>query len=349
MKPNNKIFSATDFIRYHAGKMSEKEMHELEKSALEDNFLSEALDGYMYSKNSEKNLLDINNKINANNSSAFLKSNASIRKLYASIAIAASVIIILFAGYYNISKKSEDNLIIAKLESSRNSAEQEVNPTNHAIPQKEIKKNRVETNATIKFTAPKIIRDEGRIISNDIEPNVETATIQSDVKAPSVTTDNTISKDNKEVSSDDKMTISETQPISSNSADDGKFKKVGAAVLNSVAVSDAHEITRAVAAPKSEPINEDVNYSLESSPLDGWKSYNRYIQKTKKIVTDSLQISCKGLLILSFSINENGTPIDIKTENTLDETCNKVGILLLSNGPKWIRSVNNRVVYKINF
>src|SRR5215813_8859418 len=39
-------FTAADIEKYHKGLLSPKEMHELEKAALDDPFLSDALEGY---------------------------------------------------------------------------------------------------------------------------------------------------------------------------------------------------------------------------------------------------------------------------------------------------------------
>jgi hypothetical protein len=43
---NIKIFTAADIEKYHKGQLSSKEMHELEKAALDDPFLADALEGY---------------------------------------------------------------------------------------------------------------------------------------------------------------------------------------------------------------------------------------------------------------------------------------------------------------
>jgi hypothetical protein len=47
---NQKIWGAADFERYHSGKMTEKERHALEKAALDDPFLEDALDGYGFTQ-----------------------------------------------------------------------------------------------------------------------------------------------------------------------------------------------------------------------------------------------------------------------------------------------------------
>ena len=46
MDNDNKIYTAADFERYYTGTMSRAEMHALEKAALEDPFLEDALEGY---------------------------------------------------------------------------------------------------------------------------------------------------------------------------------------------------------------------------------------------------------------------------------------------------------------
>ena len=60
----NKIYTATDFANYHAGKMPASEMHELEKAALEDPFLADALDGFMYSQNIESDITELRERLN---------------------------------------------------------------------------------------------------------------------------------------------------------------------------------------------------------------------------------------------------------------------------------------------
>ena len=59
MKENKKKYNVHDFARYHSGTMPSDEMHALEKAALEDPFLADALDGYAFSKNSQKELDEI--------------------------------------------------------------------------------------------------------------------------------------------------------------------------------------------------------------------------------------------------------------------------------------------------
>ena len=63
MKEKNKIYTAADFARYHAGTMPADEMHELEKAALEDPFLADALEGYAYAPAFENDIIELKEKL----------------------------------------------------------------------------------------------------------------------------------------------------------------------------------------------------------------------------------------------------------------------------------------------
>jgi len=57
------IYGAEDFERYHSGKMSEREMHAIEKAALDDPFLSDALEGYMNTSTALTDINELKNKL----------------------------------------------------------------------------------------------------------------------------------------------------------------------------------------------------------------------------------------------------------------------------------------------
>ncbi|MGZ8559313.1 MAG: hypothetical protein ACXWWC_13305, partial [Chitinophagaceae bacterium] len=48
-KNNDIIYTAADIEKYHNGLLSAKEMHAMEKAALDDSFLADALEGYAIS------------------------------------------------------------------------------------------------------------------------------------------------------------------------------------------------------------------------------------------------------------------------------------------------------------
>jgi len=89
---NHKVYTAADFERYYSGQMSDIEMHALEKSALEDPFLADALEGYGYTKTPVNDVTELRDKFSKkkNRNQLFFLQNKVWLKVAASI--------ILFAG-----------------------------------------------------------------------------------------------------------------------------------------------------------------------------------------------------------------------------------------------------------
>jgi hypothetical protein len=62
---NKKIYTAADFASYHAGTMLAYDMHALEKAALEDPFLSDALEGYVHTNTAIVDVETIKGKLSS--------------------------------------------------------------------------------------------------------------------------------------------------------------------------------------------------------------------------------------------------------------------------------------------
>jgi hypothetical protein len=116
----NKNYSAADFHRYHSGTMNEAEMYALEKAALEDPFLSDALEGYAITKTGEEDIVALKKKIvekedNKRSILLFLKESVWLK-------VAAILIIMLSVFYFannnhsniqpQLAKKGESNVTV---------------------------------------------------------------------------------------------------------------------------------------------------------------------------------------------------------------------------------------------
>lgn len=60
---HHKSWSVEDFERYHSGKMTEAEMHALEKAALDDPFLEDALEGYAFTQTPVADISELKEKL----------------------------------------------------------------------------------------------------------------------------------------------------------------------------------------------------------------------------------------------------------------------------------------------
>ena len=83
--------------------------------------------------------------------------------------------------------------------------------------------------------------------------------------------------------------------------------------------------------------NRDAGMVLEEpEPADGWANYDTYIAnnlntpyglKTKPPTTGDVEVS--------FDVNKNGEPVNIRVEKSLCKECDQEAIRLVKEGPKW--------------
>jgi hypothetical protein len=121
MNKQIKTYNATDFANYHAGKMPTAEMYALERAALEDDFLADALEGYAYTENQEVEIASIQEKIKGENKDDIAKIIPinKAKNNWFRMAVAAAIVIGLGTVFYTINNKNEA-ANIAKVETKVN-------------------------------------------------------------------------------------------------------------------------------------------------------------------------------------------------------------------------------------
>jgi TonB family protein len=90
----------------------------------------------------------------------------------------------------------------------------------------------------------------------------------------------------------------------------------------------------------------------EPEPADGWSSYGVYLANNINVPGDlKKKESNGGQVQVSFDINQNGDPINIKVEKSLCEKCDKEAIRVIKEGPKWKKKnkKNKRVTITVPF
>jgi hypothetical protein len=99
--------------------------------------------------------------------------------------------------------------------------------------------------------------------------------------------------------------------------------------------------------------NRDANKTLqEPEPADGWDNYNAYAANNLEIPEDlkSKQKNA-GAVEVSFEVDKNGEPVNIKVEKSLCPKCDEEAKRLIKEGPKWRRAASKkgRTTVTINF
>lgn len=114
------------------------------------------------------------------------------------------------------------------------------------------------------------------------------------------------------------------------------------------------EVVTTTQKPNAAERSRDNNRTLiEPEPVDGWVNYDSYLannlnlpeeyRQQKNTETNSVQ--------LSFEVDKNGEPVNIRVEKSLCNSCDKEAIRLVKEGPKWKRNAGKkgRTKVTINF
>lgn len=125
LEDNNDMiqYGAGDFKRYHEGSMPEREMYELEKAAMEDPFLADALQGYAYAKTPVEDINELKQKLG--------KQKEKTKVIWLnlkplSVIVKVAAILILFGGLGWILFNRNNSRPVNEI-ASVNKKEQEVN------------------------------------------------------------------------------------------------------------------------------------------------------------------------------------------------------------------------------
>lgn len=110
---DNKQYGAPDFERYYSGQMTAQEMHALEKAALEDPFLADALEGYKATRTPAADVAWLREQLATRTESTKVVPIAPKRG-YAFLRIAALVLLLLGAGWsvYYLMDNRKDTLAL---------------------------------------------------------------------------------------------------------------------------------------------------------------------------------------------------------------------------------------------
>jgi hypothetical protein len=116
--------------------------------------------------------------------------------------------------------------------------------------------------------------------------------------------------------------------------------------------SNLSEVVISNKKPNATARANDSRKLIEPEPQDGWVKYDSYLANNLNIPDDFQQKnSSDNSVQLSFEVDKNGEPINIRIEKSLCSSCDKEAIRLVKEGPKWKRNASKkgRTTVTINF
>jgi len=350
-----KHYTATDIERYHSGQLSAAEMHALEKAALDDPFLADALEGYTFTNTQEKDVATLQQKLQLR-----IEKDEKRRGVFfmqtSWMRIAA--LFILFAG---------GGWLVFQTFTGKLETKKEVATAQPASQQKETTSTQPTNN------------DSNTVFSDGPTNNLRVSDNTKTIQSSPTQNDVAVNKPAAPLPSGPPMTM--TAPVQAES----RIQQVDAAEVytlrqandtlikgNTVAsakekiqirgtdtIKDLHVVlTPTGEEPETIVMNKSSDtkvrarrqsYVIDSlEPAEGWPRFDDYVANNLKTPDELKTKPMKGVVELAFDVNKEGEPVNITVVKSLCDKCDEEAIRLLKEGPKWKKNKKKGTV-KIKF
>lgn len=343
-----------DIERYLNGEMTPKEMHALEKKALSDPFLADALEGGSLSgEHFSKDVKAINKRIQP-------------AKSY-TLRIAAGVVVLISVGLYLFWPAEEQQQIVKQEEVQKvdpakidSVVQEEVPAKKDERPAIALKKKKTSEPTTEPTQQPATIVTPDSIPESMLTEEVQVETIPAHVIAGTVTT----SEDNLPLPGVSILIKGTTQgtttdvnghyslevPDSSSlvfsfvgmqPTEMSVANKATADVKLSEDVSQLGEVVIA-RAPIPRPDMETPDIKL-AEPTGGLRAYDKYLEDNKRYPQQALDNDVKGRVIVGFDVGISGELSNFVVIRSLGHGCDDEVIRLIKEGPAWKPTTESNV------
>jgi TonB family protein len=362
---NNNGFTADDIERYHSGKMSPIEMHQLEKAAMEDPFLADALEGYAYTQTPAEDRAWLQSKLQSKAEEAKVVPMIGFNKSRF-LKIAAMFVLLIGCawGVYQFGfKTQETDLAVTKTPAAETttSLKEDTTPAsstlNQSLKNEDANANvSARTDDTNVSTQQTTVEDKGngtvalstqnrhtgRISGNEKE---ETASLRElpvkakDLEAATITSADESaflkidSNENKQVDKD--MIASAPQTVTP-----GKENVI--VLQRNKNAEPIPEVVLSNKSMKDSTYRKAVITFEEAVPEKGSKYFDDYVAQNLQLPEEELKKNISGEVKLSFDVNESGEAVNIAVVKSLCPECDKEAIRLLQQGPKWVKKKNEK-------
>jgi len=306
---------------YIKGSRKGKEANRLEREAMTDPFLAEALEGYDKMPDAHVERIDVMRK----------RISTHTRKRHKTIytwSVAASIIVVFsLGGYFLLHNTKYSNPVqIAQGISEDIQIEQ----NSEVEPEKAIALNQREQQSPpppAPSTMDKETIPELQVLSEEIA-----------VPPPSVAEVYAITEDHSIVEEEAEIHVAaQAKTLSGQSQAMAKEKLTREKAYTAEEAQESHAQSRAA--------DDSI---VISHPVIGDEAYLDYIKKNKAKPMDEECKEVKGRVVVSFLVNDKGRPYDLKIIRSICPSLDKEAIRLIEKGPDWTKG-NQPVSIPIRF
>lgn len=345
---HNKQYTASDIEKYWTGKLTPAEMHAMEKTALEDPFLADAMEGY--SKNAdntgriEEDLTELRSRIEHRTSG---RHKGGIISRWWKVAAAAIIVIGIGSFSYYLLNRQDDS----RLAQEPATRKQEELPR----PADTIQKVMADSPPSPEFAKPSLppkIKSRAKtpniiygVVTDHAKQPVAGAMVALEGRIPGIVVTDSAGRF-KLPASDSALSLNvasagylsvNRQVEKAEASKEIQIELQPADAALSEVVVTGYGVKKSKAAKRTENIADSTATGAE--PVNGWDAFHRYINANRQ-VPDSLK-QVHGQVELGFSINRLRNITGIEVRKSVHPVLDSLAIKLLENGPRW-KPVNGK-------
>ena len=299
-------------LAYIQGKRKGKTAHDIERQAMQDPFLADALDGFdSVEGNHVERIAGMRGRVS-------IQTRRSNRRV-AYLSIAASLLLCIGVGGYFLMNTSEQSLIAQ----SEMSAEKEELPEMTTL---EIEEERV-ANEIAEVSDEQVLQDaidRGEEVTPPPPPIVlEERVVVVEDAAELVS------------SEDDLVAVADAKDESGNAVSDTE-KRI---------VFERHTSAGA----RQGTMTSAATTVGKPTPKIGMRAYKKYLKDSMVRPKTGDCARKKGDVILEFKINADGRPYHIEYRKKLCEELDKEAVRLVENGSVWVGDTTKSVILEVTF
>ena len=348
-----RTYTATDIERYHRGQLSAADRHALEKAALDDPFLSDALEGYTFTQTPSAALTALQQRLQLR----VEKKKKRRGTVYLNNCMKVAAMLLLFAGagwmvfqLFNPKEKTlatkqtpiRPSSTMNKIEADSTSTVSDA-PLTTQIPGIEVDKQ----------------SEQERSKQEPLARNAPNKPMPSLMAAPP-TADSIASQANAFGRTQPSPELNEVAVVATKPAAPAIEKKEGYLSKQMDTITNFNVTLKHTDLPASETIvlnkkNKERSAARQmvvnidsTEPLNGWTNFDDYIASNLKDPEESKTKRANGEVELSFDVNKEGEAVNIAVTKSLCDKCDEEAIRLLKDGPKWKKNKKKGKV-KIKF
>jgi len=325
----NKLPDNITIQQYLQGAMDKEGMHELEKQALDEPFLSDALDGYCLITEPDHGLsilqLQLHRRImlQQENKKVF---DLSWQRL--SVAAAAAVMFISAGVLFWM-----NNQVPVKKLAYNNKQTEVVLSKADTLAADRTTVNIAQTSLEAKSVPSLATVDSSNVAA---KPELKTTTENSKRDDAATITSQV---ENSAVANDLSLNININQ-------DNSRLSLPNSKVLDSAQVAPEasglkNTSTENISRFSANSSNLKLNALISAQPINGWDLYKKYIQD--EVANSTASLNEKGNVIVGFKVDDQGKLSNLKILKSLSAKADSLALKIVRSGPAWKASVTKQI------